>query len=96
MRNQPLAVAGPFNAQARVAGTDPLHVSEALVTGLVEGIEVVELPDRKQRKLNELRCHIDHLLDEGWVIAKRNPLTLQRNTRVCYVLHGMLISDSLN
>lgn len=96
MRNQSSAVSGPIDAVSRVSGSDRLHVSEVLVTGLVEGIEVVELLDRKQRKLNELRSHIDDLLDEGWSIAGRNPLTLQRNSRICYVLHGMLISDSLN
>lgn len=67
----------------------------AAVAEGVPGLEVVELPDRKQRKLNELRSHIDDLLNEGWIISTRNPLTLQRGTHICYVLHGMLISDTL-
>ncbi|WP_231703282.1 hypothetical protein [Halopseudomonas pelagia] len=58
-------------------------------------IEVVELPDRQQRQLDALRLHINNLLADKWVIASRNPLTLQRGEQVCYVLHGMLVSDGL-
>lgn len=58
-------------------------------------IEVVELPDRQQRQLDALRVHINNLLADQWLIASRNPLTLQRGEQVCYVLHGMLVSDGL-
>ncbi|PCC98052.1 hypothetical protein EAO82_04715 [Halopseudomonas pelagia] len=58
-------------------------------------MEVVELPDRQQRQLDALRLHINNLLADKWVIASRNPLTLQRGEQVCYVLHGMLVSDGL-
>ena len=58
-------------------------------------IEVVELPDRQQRQLDALRLHINNLLADQWLIASRNPLTLQRGEQVCYVLHGMLVSDGL-
>ncbi len=58
-------------------------------------IEVVELPDRQQRHLDALRLHIDGLLADDWRIASRNPLTLRRGQQLCYVLHGMLVSDDL-
>lgn len=75
----------------------PLAASHAgqPVSDLVGGIEVVELADRKQRQWAELRNYVNELLDSGWQIATRNPLTLQRGPHVCYVLHGMLISESL-
>lgn len=60
-----------------------------------EGIEVVELPDRQQRQLDALRVHINALLADHWLIAGRTPLTLRRGQQVCYVLHGMLISEGL-
>lgn len=60
-----------------------------------EGIEVVELPDRQQRQLDALRMHINALLADQWLIADRTPLTLRRGQQVCYVLHGMLISEGL-
>ncbi|PKM04501.1 MAG: hypothetical protein CVV16_04730 [Gammaproteobacteria bacterium HGW-Gammaproteobacteria-6] len=56
-------------------------------------MEVVELKDRQQRSLDALRAHIDTLLSENWTIAGRSPLTLRRGKQMCYVLHGMLISD---
>ncbi|MFT6431473.1 MAG: hypothetical protein ACJAXR_002629 [Halopseudomonas sp.] len=59
------------------------------------GVDVVELEDRKQRQLSELRSHINQLLYCGWQIVTRHPLTLQKGRQACYVLHGMLISDSL-
>jgi hypothetical protein len=59
------------------------------------GIEVVELAERKERHLTELRSHINQLFYCGWQIATRHPLTLQKGRQACYVLHGMLISDSL-
>tara|TARA_R110002051_G_scaffold310032_1_gene382944 strand:- start:194 stop:460 length:267 start_codon:yes stop_codon:yes gene_type:complete len=76
-------------------GTEPATPSSLAIPELVEGIEVVEWPERQQRKLDELRRHIDDLLDDGWMIASRNPLTLQQGSRLCYVLHGMLVSDAL-
>lgn len=79
MRNQPLA------------GSHPGQPAPAIPLG----IEVVELEDRKQRQLSELRSHINQLLCCGWQIATRHPLTLQKGRQACYVLHGMLISDSL-
>ena len=48
---------------------------------------------QEQRYLPALRAHIDQLLREGWVIARRNPLTLQLGGRTCLVTHGMLISE---
>jgi hypothetical protein len=96
MRNQSVAAPGLAGSKTNMPGLETLAGVELHVPAPVNGIEVVELLDRQQRKLNELRSHIDDLLDEGWVIAQRNPLTLQRNSRVCYVLHGMLISDHLN
>ena len=82
------------------AGIEPLRselttTPDLAVADLAKGIEVVELPERKQRKLTELRSHIDELLQDGWTIATRNPLTLQRGSQLCYVLHGMLVSDAL-
>jgi len=75
----------------------PLAGSHAgqTVPAIPLGIEVVELEDRKQRQLSELRSHINQLLYCGWQIATRHPLTLQKGRQACYVLHGMLISDSL-
>ncbi|WP_339844444.1 hypothetical protein [uncultured Halopseudomonas sp.] len=96
MRNQSVAAHVPAGSETNIPGLETLTGIELHVPAPVDGIEVVELLDRQQRKLNELRSHIDDLLDDGWVIAQRNPLTLQRNARVCYVLHGMLISDHLN
>lgn len=80
-----------------LAATDTERVSphSLAIPDLVEGIEVVEWPERQQRKLDALRRHIDDLLNDGWVIASRNPLTLQQGSRLCYVLHGMLVSDTL-
>jgi hypothetical protein len=49
---------------------------------------------QEQRYLPALRAHIDHLLSEGWVIAKRDPLKLQFQGKICVVMHGMLISES--
>jgi hypothetical protein len=48
---------------------------------------------QEQRKLPALRAHIDKLLDNGWVIAHRDPLTLRLGHRTCLVMHGMLISE---
>lgn len=95
MRNQFLAAPGPTGPDTKTTQTPSVSGAGLSVPALVEGIEVVELVDRQQRKLNELRNHIDDLLNDGWAISSRNPLTLQRDFRVCYVLHGMLISDSL-
>lgn len=58
-----------------------------------EGIEVVELLDRQQRQWDALRVHINALLADQWLIDGRTPLTLRRGQQVCYVLHGMLISE---
>jgi len=49
----------------------------------------------EQRYLPALRAHIDQLLNQGWVIAARNPLKLQLGRKTCLVRHGMLISDNL-
>lgn len=96
MRDHPLAASFADKlADTPGAASDATPVADLAVPGLVDGIEVVELPDRQQRKLNELRSHIDALLKEGWQIATRNPLTLQHGSRICYVLHGMLVSDTL-
>ena len=75
--------------------TEPVTPPSLAIPELVAGIEVVEWPERQQRKLDELRRHIDDLLNDGWMIASRNPLTLQQGRRLCYVLHGMLVSDAL-
>lgn len=48
---------------------------------------------QEQRYLPALRAHIDHLLSEGWVIAKRDPLKLRFRDSTCVVMHGMLISE---
>lgn len=85
MRDHSVAISVPEKSAADLA----------VVTELAKGIEVVELTDRKERKLSELRSHIDDMLADGWHISARNPLTLQQGSRTCYVLHGMLISDSL-
>lgn len=71
--------------------TQPVPVSAPSA----EGIEVVELPDRQQRQLDALRMHINALLADQWLIAGRTPLTLRRGQQICYVLHGMLISEAL-
>lgn len=49
---------------------------------------------KEQRYLPALRAHIDQLLSKGWIIASREPLTLQHGHRCYMVAHGMLISDS--
>ena len=51
----------------------------------------MESPQQEQRHLPELRAHIEKLLAKGWVIADRNPLTLQSGRKVYQVMHGMLI-----
>lgn len=53
-----------------------------------------ELAMKEQRYLPALRAHIDQLLDSGWIIASRSPLTLQNGHRRYQVSHGMLISES--
>ncbi len=53
----------------------------------------VESLQQEQRYLPELRAYIDQLLAKGWVIAARNPLTLQSGRKSCRVMHGMLIGD---
>ncbi|WP_373186255.1 hypothetical protein [Halopseudomonas sp.] len=96
MRDQPLTASFTDKlADTPAAASDGPIVTDLTVPVLVEGIEVVELPDRQQRKLKELRSHIDDLLNDGWQIATRNPLTLKQGYRICYVLHGMLISETL-
>ncbi|MCU1718526.1 hypothetical protein [Pseudomonas sp. 5P_3.1_Bac2] len=47
-----------------------------------------------QRCLPALRAHIGTLLDKGWVIVDRAPLTLRCGRKTYQVLHGMLISES--
>ena len=49
-----------------------------------------------QRCLPELRAHIGALLNKGWIIVDRAPLTLRSGRKTYQVLHGMLISESLN
>lgn len=49
---------------------------------------------KEQRHLPALRAHIEQLLSKGWIIASRNPLTLQNGHRCYLVSHGMLISES--
>lgn len=88
----------PSSVSASRLPAESVIASDALVSvsslGLPPlGIEVVELEDRQQRKLDALRAHIDTLLSEHWTIASRSPLTLRRGKQMCYVLHGMLISD---
>lgn len=48
---------------------------------------------QEQRCLPALRAHIDKLLAKGWVIARRDPLTLRLGRKTCLVTHGMLISE---
>ena len=48
---------------------------------------------KEQRHLPALRAHIDMLLNKGWMIASRSPLTLQNGHRSYTVAHGMLISE---
>ncbi|WXL26183.1 hypothetical protein WG219_01475 [Ectopseudomonas mendocina] len=48
-----------------------------------------------QRQLPELRAYIDTLLAKGWVIASRNPLTLQAGRKTYQVTQGMLIGSSI-
>ena len=54
----------------------------------------MESLQQEQRYLPELRAHIDTLLAKGWVIAGRNPLTLQSGRKTYMVVHGMLIGDN--
>ncbi|WAC46415.1 hypothetical protein OU997_09750 [Pseudomonas sp. SL4(2022)] len=54
----------------------------------------MESLQQEQRYLPELRAHIDKLLAKGWVIAERNPLTLQSGRKTYMVVHGMLIGDA--
>ncbi|WP_197432151.1 hypothetical protein [Ectopseudomonas composti] len=49
---------------------------------------------KEQRHLPALRAHIEQLLNKGWSISSRNPLTLQNGHRCYLVSHGMLISES--
>lgn len=54
----------------------------------------MEAVQKEQRYLPELRVYIDTLLTKGWVIAGRNPLTLQSGRKTYRVLHGMLIGSA--
>lgn len=48
---------------------------------------------KEQRHLPALRAHIEQLLNRGWVIVGRTPLTLQHGHRCYRVSHGMLIGE---
>ena len=50
---------------------------------------------KEHRFLPALRAHIEQLLDEGWVIAAREPLKLRLGRQHCVVRHGMLISEGV-
>jgi len=54
----------------------------------------MESAKQEQRALPALRAHIDKLLNKGWVIANRNPLTLQSGRKTYLVMHGMLIGEA--
>ncbi|MBP8202514.1 MAG: hypothetical protein KAX70_01220 [Pseudomonas sp.] len=54
----------------------------------------MESLQKEQRYLPELRVYIDKLLAKGWVIAERNPLTLQSGRKTYRVMHGMLIGSA--
>lgn len=54
----------------------------------------METLQKEHRYLPELRAHIDKLLTKGWVIAARNPLTLQSGRKTYQVMHGMLVGDA--
>lgn len=45
------------------------------------------------RQYHQLRTHIDRMLGNGAVIARRTPLTIKRGGQVFQVLCGMLISE---
>lgn len=45
------------------------------------------------RQYHQLRTHIDSLLGNGAVIAKRSPLTIRRGDQLFRVSCGMLISE---
>ncbi|SDU26227.1 hypothetical protein [Halopseudomonas salegens] len=58
-------------------------------------IEEVELSPIEQRELHLLRAHIDTMVDHGWRIISREPITLKRGAQTCFVQQGMLISPDL-
>ena len=47
---------------------------------------------KDQRKFHGLRAHVDQLLNEGWYIASRRPLTLKRGAECLQHRQGMLLS----
>jgi hypothetical protein len=62
--------------------------------GVLKRMRRMEALQKEQRYLPELRAHIDKLLTKGWIIAGRNPLTLQSGRKTYRVMHGMLIGDA--
>ncbi len=74
--------------QARLAKAR-IEISEA-------PIEEVELAPIDQREFHLLRAHIDTMVDHGWRIISREPITLKRGTQTCFVRQGMLISPDLD
>ncbi|TVP91284.1 MAG: hypothetical protein EA348_04385 [Pseudomonadaceae bacterium] len=74
--------------QARLAKAR-IEVSEA-------SIEEVELAPIEQREYHLLRAHINTMIDHGWTIIGREPITLKRGEQTCFVRQGMLISPDLD
>lgn len=44
------------------------------------------------RKYNALRAHIDMMIRLGWSISGRDPVRLERGSRISIVRDGMLIN----
>lgn len=45
------------------------------------------------RKHNALRACIDKLVQQGWSISGRDPVRLERGSRISIVRNGKLIND---
>ena len=93
----------PFAALA--ADSKPLYFATALTDdepdknggghrAVIKRVSAMESLQKEQRYLPELRVYIDKLLAKGWVIAGRNPLTLQSGRKTYRVMHGMLIGSA--
>ena len=96
---------GTWLFAALAANSKPLYFVTALTDGgsdktggghraVIKRVSAMESVQKEQRYLPELRVYIDKLLAKGWVIAGRNPLTLQSGRKTYRVMHGMLIGSA--
>lgn len=53
----------------------------------------MELARIEQREFTAMRAHIEQLLNNGWSITSRSPLTIERQGQRSVVRCGVLISS---